>query len=49
VTDFIDLRFWPAFNLADSFIVLGVFVLLAALLFPQRAPKRPHPVPDAHA
>jgi signal peptidase II len=49
VTDFIDLRFWPAFNLADSFIVLGVFVLLAALLFPQRAPKRPHSVPDAHA
>jgi signal peptidase II len=48
VTDFIDLRFWPAFNLADSFIVLGVFVLLAALLFPQR-PHRPRPVPDAHA
>ena len=36
VTDFIDLRFWPAFNLADSFIVLGVLVLLAALLLPQR-------------
>jgi len=49
VTDFIDLRFWPAFNLADSFIVLGVLVLLAALLLPQRAPDRPRPVPDAHA
>jgi signal peptidase II len=49
VTDFIDLRFWPAFNLADSFIVLGVLVLLAALLLPQRAQKRPRPVPDAHA
>ncbi len=24
VTDFIDVRFWPAFNLADSFIVSGV-------------------------
>ena len=24
VTDFLDLRFWPAFNLADSFIVVGV-------------------------
>ena len=24
VTDFIDLRRWPAFNLADSFIVIGV-------------------------
>jgi signal peptidase II len=49
VTDFIDLRFWPAFNLADSFIVLGVLVLLAALLLPQRVQKRPRPVPDAHA
>jgi signal peptidase II len=49
VTDFIDLRFWPAFNLADSFIVLGVLVLLAALLLPQRVHKRPHPVPDAHS
>jgi signal peptidase II len=36
VTDFIDLRFWPAFNLADSFIVLGVLILLAALLLPER-------------
>jgi signal peptidase II len=47
VTDFIDLRFWPAFNLADSFIVLGVLVLLAALLLPQRTQRRPQPVPDA--
>ena len=31
VTDLIDLRFWPAFNLADSFIVIGVGLLLAAL------------------
>jgi signal peptidase II len=23
VTDFIDLRWWPIFNLADSFIVVG--------------------------
>jgi signal peptidase II len=46
VTDFIDLRFWPAFNLADSFIVLGVLVLLAALLLPQRARIRPRAVPD---
>jgi len=33
VTDFLDLRFWPAFNLADSFIVLGVAILFAALVF----------------
>jgi signal peptidase II len=49
VTDFIDLRYWPAFNLADSFIVLGVLVLLAALLLPQRPHERPRSVPDARA
>ncbi len=32
VTDFIDLRFWPVFNVADSSIVVGV-ALLAWLLF----------------
>src|SRR5439155_2175754 len=26
VTDFLDLRFWPAFNLADTFICIGVAV-----------------------
>ena len=28
VIDFIDPAFWPAFNLADSSIVIGVFTLL---------------------
>ena len=32
VTDFIDVRYWPAFNLADSFIVVGVGILFVALL-----------------
>ena len=32
VTDFIDVRYWPAFNLADSFIVVGVAILLGTLL-----------------
>src|SRR5207245_9334526 len=32
VTDFLDLEWWPAFNLADSFIVIGVAILLAALV-----------------
>ncbi len=41
VTDFLDLRFWPAFNLADSFICVGVAVLLAALLLADREPRRP--------
>src|SRR5437879_5574734 len=31
VTDFLDFRYWPAFNLADSFIVIGVAILLLAL------------------
>ena len=37
VTDFLDLRFWPAFNLADSFIVVGVTILLVALISAERA------------
>jgi signal peptidase II len=39
VTDFLDFRYWPAFNLADSFIVIGVAVLLAALVAADRAPR----------
>jgi signal peptidase II len=40
VTDFLDLRYWPAFNLADSFIVIGVAILLGALVSADRAPRR---------
>ena len=36
VTDFIDLGWWPAFNLADSFIVIGVAILLAGLVAADR-------------
>jgi signal peptidase II len=32
VTDFIDIGPWPAFNLADSFIVAGVAVLVVTLM-----------------
>lgn len=32
VVDFIDLRAWPIFNLADAFIVLGVGVALWSVL-----------------
>jgi signal peptidase II len=39
VTDFLDLRWWPAFNLADTFIVLGVGILLAALVSAERQPR----------
>ncbi|HEV8179008.1 MAG TPA: signal peptidase II [Gaiellaceae bacterium] len=38
VSDFLDFRYWPAFNLADSFIVIGVGILLAALLLAEREP-----------
>ena len=39
VTDFLDLRWWPAFNLADSFIVSGVLILLATLVLAEREPR----------
>ena len=39
VTDFLDFRYWPAFNLADSFIVIGVGILLAALILAEREPR----------
>jgi signal peptidase II len=40
VTDFLDFRHWPAFNLADSFIVIGVAILLLALAAADRGPRR---------
>jgi signal peptidase II len=39
VTDFLDLSYWPAFNLADMFIVVGVAILLAAIVSAERQPK----------
>jgi signal peptidase II len=39
VTDFIDLEYWPAFNLADTFIVTGVAVLMIALVAAERRPR----------
>ncbi len=39
VTDFLDIRYWPAFNLADTFIVVGVTILLAALISAERQPR----------
>jgi signal peptidase II len=44
VTDFLDFGPWPAFNLADSFIVIGVAILVATLLAADR-PARPSPRP----
>ena len=44
VTDFLDLSFWPAFNLADTFIVVGVGILITALVAVDR-PGRSGPRP----
>ncbi len=41
VTDFLHVQFWPAFNLADTFIVVGVTVLIVSLLTAEREPRRP--------
>jgi signal peptidase II len=49
VTDFLDLGWWPAFNLADSFIVIGVAILLAALVVADRRPKPPRRTIDVAA
>ena len=32
VTDFIDFGFWPAFNIADSAVTVGVIILVYSLL-----------------
>jgi len=47
VTDFLDFRFWPAFNLADTFIVVGVAVLLLALISVDQRSARPPRVREA--
>lgn len=47
VTDFIDLKYWPAFNLADTFIVVGVAALLLALVAADRNAARPPRVREA--
>jgi signal peptidase II len=40
VTDFLDLRWWPAFNLADTFICVGVAILLVTLAAADRPRAR---------
>jgi lipoprotein signal peptidase len=39
VTDFLALVAWPAFNLADSFIVVGVAILFGALVLGDRSQR----------
>jgi signal peptidase II len=33
VPDFITLRYWPTFNVADAGVTVGVIIIIAALLF----------------
>ncbi|MFN8485903.1 MAG: signal peptidase II [Anaerolineae bacterium] len=40
VVDFIDVRVWPIFNVADSAIVVGVFILFYYLLKEEKAIKQ---------
>ncbi|MDX6503812.1 MAG: signal peptidase [Gaiellaceae bacterium] len=40
VVDFVEIPHWPAFNLADSVIVVGVAVLVATLVWSEREPRR---------
>ena len=37
VTDFLDLDYWPAFNLADTFIVVGVGLLFLSFVAADRS------------
>jgi len=37
VTDFLNLVLWPAFNLADTFIVVGVAILFGTLVLADRS------------
>ncbi len=37
VIDFIDLKVWPSFNLADAAIMVGVGVLITSLIFSKKA------------
>ncbi len=41
VTDFIDIRVWPIFNLADSATVAATIVLACYILFPAFRAKKP--------
>jgi signal peptidase II len=39
VIDFLDFRVWPVFNVADSFICIGMALLIYILLFARESRK----------
>jgi len=39
VIDFLDLRVWPIFNIADSAMNIGIFILIIHCLFQQEGKK----------
>ena len=47
VTDFVDLRWWPVFNIADSCLVIGALLLAVYTLFFE-GQERCGPATDAH-
>jgi signal peptidase II len=40
VTDFLDLRIWPTFNVADTCITVGVVILIFCLVFLLKNPEQ---------
>ena len=40
VIDFLDLRIWPIFNIADSAMNIGIFILIVHYLFRQEKPPK---------
>ena len=50
VHDFIDFRFWPVFNVADSAITIGVGLLLLQMLVREkhREPPATHEAPESN-
>lgn len=46
VVDFLDLRIWPVFNIADSAITIGALLVAAELFLKPRRPKTPPHAPD---
>jgi signal peptidase II len=47
VVDFVQVGWWPVFNLADSCVTIGAVLLVARALFPPRAAPSPESSPPS--